>query len=144
MGARIRVGILSFAHYHANFWSEVFRDSPLAEFVGIWDHDEARGADAAQRYGVPFWSDLTAPARRSQSHLRGGCHNIPSSYRDDPGRRETRNHEGSRLDLAQRGGAVRVAVAGTGLAVLRGVRWLPSSPFLLPEFPRMEYDVAAG
>ena len=34
MGSRIRVGILGFAHYHANFWSEVFRDSPLAEFVG--------------------------------------------------------------------------------------------------------------
>jgi predicted dehydrogenase len=35
MAAPIRVAILSFAHYHANFWAEAFRDSPLAEFVGM-------------------------------------------------------------------------------------------------------------
>jgi predicted dehydrogenase len=60
MGGRIRIGILSFAHFHANFWSEVFRESPLAEFVGIWDDNPGRGAGAAQLYGVPFWSDLGA------------------------------------------------------------------------------------
>jgi predicted dehydrogenase len=54
----IRVGILSFAHYHANFWAEVFRESPLAEFIGVWDDDTARGAEAARRYGVRFWPDL--------------------------------------------------------------------------------------
>jgi predicted dehydrogenase len=54
----IRVATLSFAHYHANFWSEVFRDSDQAEFVGIWDADAARGRDAAQRYGTRFWPDL--------------------------------------------------------------------------------------
>jgi myo-inositol 2-dehydrogenase/D-chiro-inositol 1-dehydrogenase len=58
MAERIRVGILGFAHYHANFWSEVFRDSPRAEFVGIWDHDESRGRAAAELYGVHFWPDL--------------------------------------------------------------------------------------
>ena len=58
MGSRIRVGILGFAHYHANFWSEVFRDSPLAEFVGIWDHDASRGTAAAAKYGVRFRPDL--------------------------------------------------------------------------------------
>ena len=51
---------LGFAHYHANFWSEVFRDSGDAEFVGIWDDDAARGAEAAQRYGTRYWSDLDA------------------------------------------------------------------------------------
>jgi myo-inositol 2-dehydrogenase/D-chiro-inositol 1-dehydrogenase len=60
MTAPIRVGILSFAHYHATFWSEAFRDSPLAELVGIWDDDRARGEAAAQRYGVRFWPDLDA------------------------------------------------------------------------------------
>lgn len=56
----IRVATLSFAHYHANFWSEVFRDSPDAELVGIWDADAARGADAAQRYATRFWPELDA------------------------------------------------------------------------------------
>jgi predicted dehydrogenase len=58
MGSRIRVGILGFAHYHANFWSEVFRDSALAEFAGVWDHDAERGAASAEKYGVRFWPDL--------------------------------------------------------------------------------------
>jgi len=56
--SRTRVGILSFAHYHATFWAEAFRDSPLAEFVGVWDDDRARGEAAARRYGVRFWPDL--------------------------------------------------------------------------------------
>ena len=56
----IRVGLLSFAHYHANFWAEVFRDSPLAEFVGIWDDEAERGQEAASKYGARFWSDLDA------------------------------------------------------------------------------------
>jgi myo-inositol 2-dehydrogenase / D-chiro-inositol 1-dehydrogenase len=55
---RIRIATLSFAHYHANFWSEVFRDSPQAEFVGVWDDDQARGADAAQRYATRYWPEL--------------------------------------------------------------------------------------
>lgn len=60
MSGGIRVGILSFAHYHATFWSEALRDSPLADFVGIWDDDPVRGEAAAARYGVRFWRDLPA------------------------------------------------------------------------------------
>lgn len=60
MSPPIRVGILSFAHYHATFWSEACRDSPLAEFVGIWDDDRTRGEEAARRYGVRFWPELDA------------------------------------------------------------------------------------
>lgn len=60
MTTPIRIATLSFAHYHANFWSEVFRDSPDADFVGIWDEDGARGAEAAQRYATRYWSDLDA------------------------------------------------------------------------------------
>ena len=54
----IHVGVLSFAHYHANFWSESFRDDPRVDFVGIWDADPRRGQDAAARFGVPFFDDL--------------------------------------------------------------------------------------
>ena len=56
----VRIATLGFAHYHANFWSEVFRGSPQAAFVGIWDDDAARGHDAAKRYATRFWSDLDA------------------------------------------------------------------------------------
>jgi len=59
MAQRIRVAILSFAHYHANFWAEAFRDSPLAEFVGIWDDNAERGMEAANRFAVQFWPELS-------------------------------------------------------------------------------------
>ena len=54
----IRVGILSFAHYHANFWSEVFRDAADVAFVGVWDDDPQRGAESAARYGTKFVPSL--------------------------------------------------------------------------------------
>ncbi len=60
MAAPIRAGILSFAHYHANFWSEVFRDSLRAEFVGIWDDDAGRGEAAAAKYDTRYWPEIGA------------------------------------------------------------------------------------
>jgi hypothetical protein len=54
-----RIGVLSFAHYHANFWSEVFAKSGALE--GIWDADAARGREnrpAIRRSG----HDGSAPA----------------------------------------------------------------------------------
>ena len=60
--APIRIGVLSFAHYHANFWSEVFAKSGVLE--GIWDDDAARGREAASRFGVGHTSDLDALLER--------------------------------------------------------------------------------
>ena len=59
MSSKIRVGVLSFAHYHARFWSETFRDSPIADFIGIWDEDGARGKQAATSYGTRCWPELS-------------------------------------------------------------------------------------
>ena len=56
----IRVGILSFAHYHANFWAEALNDDPRAMLAGIWDADTARGKEAAARFGAPFFQDIDA------------------------------------------------------------------------------------
>lgn len=56
----VRVGVLSFAHYHANFWSEAFRDDSRVRFEGVWDADTTRGAEAAGRFGVAFEPDLDA------------------------------------------------------------------------------------
>lgn len=53
-----RIGVLSFAHYHANFWSEVFASRGV--HAGIWDDDVARGEDAATRFDCAFEPDLDA------------------------------------------------------------------------------------
>jgi len=53
-----RVAILSFAHYHANFWAETFLAEPEIALAGIWDDDAARGREAADRFGVPFVAAL--------------------------------------------------------------------------------------
>jgi predicted dehydrogenase len=53
-----RVGVLSFAHYHANFWSEVL--AARGVLAGVWDDDAARGRDAAQRFATTYYADLDA------------------------------------------------------------------------------------
>ena len=59
MGAApARVGVLSFAHYHANFWSEVFAGRGV--LAGVWDDDEGRGREAAQRFHTTWTADLDA------------------------------------------------------------------------------------
>lgn len=58
MSRPIRVAVLSFAHYHANFWTEVFKASPLATLVGIWDHERVRGQTGAAAHAVTFNADL--------------------------------------------------------------------------------------
>ena len=55
---RLHVGVLSFAHYHASFWSEVF--TARGVLAGIWDDDAARGVDAATRFGTTFEPSLDA------------------------------------------------------------------------------------
>jgi predicted dehydrogenase len=52
------VGVLSFAHYHANFWSEVF--ASRGALAGVWDDDAARGTEAAGRFGTAFEPSLDA------------------------------------------------------------------------------------
>jgi myo-inositol 2-dehydrogenase/D-chiro-inositol 1-dehydrogenase len=52
----LRVGVLSFAHYHANFWSEVFAERGV--LAGIWDDATARGRDAAARFGTTHYGSL--------------------------------------------------------------------------------------
>ncbi|MCC7112745.1 MAG: Gfo/Idh/MocA family oxidoreductase [Burkholderiales bacterium] len=56
----IRIAILSFAHYHANFWAEAFREESGVELAGIWDDDAARGREAAGRFETMFFADLDA------------------------------------------------------------------------------------
>lgn len=60
MNKPIRVAVLSFAHYHANFWTEVFRTSPLASLVGIWDDDPVHGPESAATHETTLEPDLDA------------------------------------------------------------------------------------
>lgn len=56
----IRFGILSFAHYHANFWAEAINEHADAVLPGIWDDAPERGKDAATRFACDFEPDLGA------------------------------------------------------------------------------------
>jgi len=56
----IRFAILSFAHYHANFWAQAINASEDAALAGIWDDDAARGQQAADEYNTTFYADLDA------------------------------------------------------------------------------------
>jgi predicted dehydrogenase len=55
---QVRIAVLSFAHYHANFWAEAFNEDARVDLVGIWDDDCGRGQAAAARFGRPFRPDL--------------------------------------------------------------------------------------
>jgi predicted dehydrogenase len=57
---QIRFAILSFAHYHANFWAQAVQSNNDAELIGIWDDDSQRGTQAGEQYRVPFYDDLDA------------------------------------------------------------------------------------
>jgi len=58
MSQPTRFGILSFAHYHANFWAEAINNSDEATLAGVWDDDATRGQAAADQYGSRYWSNL--------------------------------------------------------------------------------------
>jgi predicted dehydrogenase len=64
----IRIGIMSFAHLHAEGYVQNIRAVSGAELVGAADDDAARGAHFADKLGVPLWTtyeDLLA------HHLHG-------------------------------------------------------------------------
>jgi predicted dehydrogenase len=105
MALPIRVGVLSFALYHGNFWSEVFRDCPDAVFAGVSDEDAGRGRDAAARFEVPFWPTPAALLERCdavgicsptalhpaliEQAAAAGCHVLcekPLAQSEQPGR----------------------------------------------------------
>lgn len=60
----LRVGMISWAHVHAEFRAKALSEIPGARVVAIADDDEERGRSAAQRFGVSRfhrnWQDLVA------------------------------------------------------------------------------------
>jgi len=61
MSRELRIGMISWAHVHAEFRARAISEIPGARIVAIADDDLARGTAAAQRFGV---DDVTADWRR--------------------------------------------------------------------------------
>ncbi|MEM7403819.1 MAG: Gfo/Idh/MocA family oxidoreductase [Pseudomonadota bacterium] len=54
----VKIGIVSLAMYHGNFWSQAIQASEQADFIGIWDDDPERGEAGALAYGTRYISEL--------------------------------------------------------------------------------------
>ncbi len=54
----IRVAKLSMAHVHAGGYARKINDNPETELVAVWDEEEYGGRNAAEQYGVPFYTAL--------------------------------------------------------------------------------------
>ncbi len=59
----MRIGILSFAHHHAEAYIQALRALPDVTLLGVADEDAARGRSFAEAYNAPFYpsyADLVA------------------------------------------------------------------------------------
>lgn len=61
---KVRVAMLSFWHVHAPGYARQVQEAPDAEITVVWDEDEARGREWAERLGVPFEPDLKRAVAR--------------------------------------------------------------------------------
>jgi predicted dehydrogenase len=52
----IRIGMLSFAHGHANSYAASLAKISGVEIAGIYDADSTRGSEAANRFATPFFA----------------------------------------------------------------------------------------
>jgi myo-inositol 2-dehydrogenase / D-chiro-inositol 1-dehydrogenase len=62
MKKELRIGMISWAHVHAEFRAKAVKELPGTRIVAISDENEERGRSAAKRFGVsefiPDWRDL--------------------------------------------------------------------------------------
>ncbi|GAK02688.1 NADH-dependent dyhydrogenase [Geomicrobium sp. JCM 19037] len=61
----MRVGIISFAHGHANAYADALVNMPDVELVGIADDDRERGQAAADRFKTDYFSSYDALLKAS-------------------------------------------------------------------------------
>jgi predicted dehydrogenase len=55
--SKLRVGMISYEHVHADFRSKALSEMEGVEIIAIADDDLARGQNAANRYGGDFYAD---------------------------------------------------------------------------------------
>ncbi len=75
--AGLPVAMLSFAHTHAHGYARQVQENPRTRIAVVWDEDPTRGAEAAQRYGVPFAPRLEEALAHPE--VRGVVCDAPSS-----------------------------------------------------------------
>jgi UDP-N-acetylglucosamine 3-dehydrogenase len=51
----MKIGVISFAHMHAHSYASIVSRMNGVELVGVTDDNEARGREAAERYGAVFY-----------------------------------------------------------------------------------------
>ncbi|MFJ7936165.1 Gfo/Idh/MocA family protein [Sporosarcina sp. NPDC096371] len=56
----MKIGIMSFAHMHAYSYADSLKKLPDVELVGIFDDNEERGQEVANRYETVHYSDQAA------------------------------------------------------------------------------------
>jgi len=54
----IRIGMISYWHVHAEDYTRQVLEHPDTEIAAVWDELPDRGREKAEKYGVPFFSDL--------------------------------------------------------------------------------------
>lgn len=58
--AKIKIGILSFAHHHGEAYIQNLRAAPDVELLGVADDDTARGQRLAAQHSAPFFPSYEA------------------------------------------------------------------------------------
>lgn len=56
----VNIGIMSFAHMHANSYAACLNALPGAVLAAVWDDDPKRGKAMARKFGAPFVTDMDA------------------------------------------------------------------------------------
>lgn len=54
----IRIGMISYWHVHAWDYTRQANEHSAAEITAVWDEEASRGQEAADKLGVPFFSNL--------------------------------------------------------------------------------------
>ena len=54
----MRIGIMSFAHIHAESYAEILKSRKDVEFIGFYDDDPLRGKEMSGRFNTSFFADM--------------------------------------------------------------------------------------
>ena len=74
--SKLRVGIMSFAHVHADGYVQLLQTMPDLEFVGFSDADVARGEQAAKTYGAKHFSSHESLLEQKLDAVIVCCENV--------------------------------------------------------------------
>jgi predicted dehydrogenase len=58
MSLPVKIGVLSFEHYHANFWTKAFLASEDADLVGFHEPDDKLAEDAVATHDIRRFTAL--------------------------------------------------------------------------------------